>query len=150
LLEADPIDPGDEIGLVSIPKADALPTPQEIVGLRRIKFWQRLHQIWLLSFVVLWPLTIIRYGTRWGFGLGIGDGNINLPIIVGAVLWVETAALIWARLGALRCPRCGLGFYRTEPYPELLTGYRRHFQPFHPACDYCGLSTEILRVMRRG
>jgi hypothetical protein len=93
-------------------------------------------------------LTIVRYGTRWGFGLGIGNGNINLQIILGAVFWVAASALLWARLGALRCPRCGLGFYRTGRYPDLLTGYRRHFPPFHPACDSCGLSTEMLRLMR--
>jgi hypothetical protein len=126
-----------------------LPTQQELEGLRRIRFWQRLHQTWLLSFVVLWPLTIVRYGTRWGFGLGIGNGNIDLQIIISAIFWVGVSALLWARLGALKCPRCGLGFYRTDRNAEYPTGYYRHFQPFHPACDYCGLSTEMLRVMRR-
>jgi hypothetical protein len=94
-------------------------------------------------------LTIVRYGTRWGFGPGLGDGNANLEIILSAVFWVAISALLWMRLGALRCPRCGLSFYRIEPHAELLTGYRRHYQPFHPACDYCGLSTAMLSVMRR-
>lgn len=133
-----------------IRNAEALPTPQELAGLRRINFWQRLYQIWLLAFIVLWPLTIVRYGTRWGFGLGIGDGHINLTIILGAVFWVAVSAILWMQLGSLRCPRCGLGFYRTDPHAELPTGYYRHFQPFHPACDYCGLSTAMLRVMRLG
>jgi hypothetical protein len=86
--------------LEAIPNADALPTPQELEALRRINFWQRLYQIWLLAFVVLWPLTIVRYGTRWGFGLGIGDGKINLTIILGAVSWVAVSALIWMQLGS--------------------------------------------------
>ena len=126
---------------------DALPTPRELEGLRRINFWQRLYQFWLLAFIVMWPLTVVRYGTRWGFG--VGDGDLNARIILGAVFWITVSALLWLRLGALRCPRCGLGFYRTDTHAEFLTGYRRHFQPFHPACDYCGLSTAMLRVMRR-
>jgi hypothetical protein len=138
----------ETIGSEDLPSSDALPVPQELAGLRRIRFWQRVLQIWLLAFVVLWPLTIVRYGTRWGFGLGIGNGNINLPIILGAIFWVAVSALIWTRLGALRCPRCGRSFYRIEPDAELLTGYRRHFQPFHSACDYCGLSTANLRILR--
>jgi hypothetical protein len=137
-----------EIDSKAIPSSAGLPTPQELTGLRRINLWQRLYQIWLLVFVVLWPLTIIRYGTRWGFGLGIGNGSLNLQIILGAVFWVAVSAILWTRLSRLRCPRCGMPFYRTEPKPELLNGYRRHFQTFHPACDYCGLSTARLRMLR--
>ena len=142
------MDSQDEIDLKAIPGSVGLPTPDELAGLRRINFWQRLYQIWLLSLVVLWPLTIIRYGTRWGFGLGIGNGSLNLQIILGAVFWVAVSAILWTRLSWLRCPHCGMPFYRTAPKPELLTGYRRHFQPFHPACDYCGLSTATLRMLR--
>src|SRR6266436_4777634 len=107
------MDSESAVGLEAMPSADALPTPQELAGLRRINFWQRLYQIWLLAFVVLWPLTLIRYGTRWGFGLGIGDGSLNLQIILGAIFWVAVSAMLWTRLGRLRCPRCGLGFYRA-------------------------------------
>jgi hypothetical protein len=78
--------------LESIPRSDALPTPQELRGVRRIRFWQRLFQIWLLAFVVLWLLMIVMFGTRWGFG--IGDGNLPI-IILGAVLWVALSALFW-------------------------------------------------------
>jgi hypothetical protein len=56
-----------------------------------------------------------------GADLGIGDGNINLPIILGAVLWVaaSTLAIGAARL-ALQCSVCGLGFYRATPSVQAL------------------------------
>jgi hypothetical protein len=64
-------------------QADGLPNPQQLEGLGRINFWQRLYQIWLLAFgVVAFDNRHVRHQVgRWPL---IGDGNINFSIILGA------------------------------------------------------------------
>jgi hypothetical protein len=121
--------------LESIPSSDALPTPQELRGLRRIRFWQRLFQIWLLAFVVLWPLMIVRFGTRSGFG--IGDGNLPI-IILGAVFWVAVSALFWRSSALCDVRDAAVASIASSPIPSCSPAIAGIFSRFIPPAIAAG------------